>query len=75
MLASEWGAKIGFRCEEALPALLKWGLAVESGPGDALMATPLPVALQKLDEVWDSFFSFAVSRLQFNFRSRTALPA
>lgn len=45
---------------QALPAILKWGLAAEDKAG-ALTAVPLPKALQRLDEVFDNIYSFSVS--------------
>lgn len=45
---------------QALPAILKWGLAAEDKAG-ALTAVLLPKALQRLDEVFDNIFSFSVS--------------
>ena len=59
-LATQFGSRIDFCCEEALPALLKWGLAAE-GAGGGLTAAPLPEALRRLDEVWDGIFNFSVS--------------
>lgn len=59
-LATQFGCKIDFCCEEALPAILKWGLAAEDKAG-ALTAVPLPKALQRLDEVFDNIFSFSGS--------------
>lgn len=58
-LATQFGARIDFCCEEALPAVVKWGLASQ-GAGGSLTAAPLPEALRRLDEVWDGIFSFSV---------------
>ena len=43
---------------QALPAILKWGLAEDEG--GALTAVPLPKALQRLDDVFDGIYSFSV---------------
>ena len=49
---------------QALPALLKWGLAerqqaVGGAAADPLLtAVPLPEALRRLDAVWDGVFDF-----------------
>ncbi|EFN53569.1 hypothetical protein CHLNCDRAFT_136731 [Chlorella variabilis] len=56
-LATQFGCKIDFCCEEALPAILKWGLVWEEGL-NLLIAVPLPEALKKLDEVWDAIHDF-----------------
>ncbi|PSC73998.1 ammonium transporter [Micractinium conductrix] len=56
-LARQFGCKIDFCCEEALPAIMKWGLAAEGADGK-LTAAPLPAALQKLDSVFDSLYDF-----------------
>jgi hypothetical protein len=48
---------------QALPAVLKWGLAEEAPGGSgsgALRAVPLPEALKRLDAVWDSLHDFKV---------------
>lgn len=45
---------------QALPAILKWGLAAEDKAG-GLTAVPLPKALQRLDDVFDNIYSFSVS--------------
>lgn len=46
---------------QALPAILKWGLASEGADG-RLSAAPLPEALRRLDSVWDSLHDFKVRR-------------
>lgn len=48
---------------QALPAILKWGLASEGVDG-RLAAVPLPEALQLLDSVLDSLFEFRVRGLE-----------
>jgi len=45
---------------QALPAILKWGMASEDKAG-ALTAVALPKALQRLDDVFDNIYSFSVS--------------
>ncbi|KAL4459125.1 hypothetical protein ABPG75_013990 [Micractinium tetrahymenae] len=57
LLAQQFACRIDFCCEEALPAILKWGLTSEGSDG-RLAAVPLPAALQRLDAVWDSTFDF-----------------
>ncbi|KAI3424110.1 hypothetical protein D9Q98_009471 [Chlorella vulgaris] len=56
-LAHHFGCKIDFCSEEALPAVLRWGMATESGVG-RLTAVPLPEVLVALDGVWDSIHDF-----------------
>ncbi|KAL4427112.1 hypothetical protein ABPG77_001116 [Micractinium sp. CCAP 211/92] len=57
LLARQFACRIDFCCEEALPAILKWGLASEGGDG-RLAAAPLPEALRRLDGVLDSLYDF-----------------
>lgn len=57
LLAQQFACRIDFGCEEALPAILKWGLASEGADG-RLSAAPLPEALRRLDSVWDSLHDF-----------------
>ena len=50
--------RISTQPAQALPAILKWGLAEDKD--GALTAVPLPKALQRLDDVFDNIFSFSV---------------
>lgn len=61
MLANQFGLKVDFTCEEALPTLLEWGLAVRdpAAVGGAVSAVPVAEALAKVDAKWDSLYDFS----------------
>ncbi|GAB4813285.1 hypothetical protein N2152v2_000331 [Parachlorella kessleri] len=57
-LARRFGLRIDFTAEQAIPALLGWGLVTQDG-GGALQAVPLHSALERLDAIWDGLFDFS----------------
>lgn len=59
-LAAQYGLRVDFTCEMALPQLQEWGLVTPTVPTGAVTALPLPAALLKLDEAWDSIYDFSV---------------
>ncbi|KAL6782286.1 CGL64A [Auxenochlorella protothecoides x Auxenochlorella symbiontica] len=63
-LSREFGLKVDFTCESALPTLLEWGIITEGSTDGALQAVPLSQALHSLDAVWDGLFEFKGGKVE-----------